>query len=67
MPLKAVLFDHDGTLVDSEGVHWQLWQEVLKPYAIDLSESHDFSQAVRIFSNLADAGAWISQAYVFGQ
>lgn len=39
MHLKAVLFDHDGTLVDSEGVHWQLWQEVLKQYAIDLSES----------------------------
>lgn len=39
MQLKAVLFDHDGTLVDSEGVHWQLWQEVLKQYAIELPES----------------------------
>lgn len=25
--LKAVLFDHDGTLVDSEEVHFQISQE----------------------------------------
>lgn len=27
--IRAVLFDHDGTLVDSEGVHQQLWTTVL--------------------------------------
>lgn len=35
--LKAVLFDHDGTLVDSEGVHYQMWMEVLKPYHVSIS------------------------------
>ncbi|MES2951035.1 MAG: HAD family phosphatase [Pseudomonadota bacterium] len=38
MFLKAVLFDHDGTLVDSEGAHWRIWQQVLQPYGVDLDE-----------------------------
>lgn len=39
MLLKAVLFDHDGTLVDSEGAHWKIWQEVLQHHRIGLTES----------------------------
>ena len=27
-PLRAVLFDHDGTLVDSEPVHYRIWAVV---------------------------------------
>ncbi|XOV77833.1 MAG: HAD family hydrolase [Aestuariibacter sp.] len=27
---KAILFDHDGTLVDSEGIYYQLWRQLLK-------------------------------------
>jgi HAD superfamily hydrolase (TIGR01509 family) len=34
MMLKAVLFDHDGTLVDSEEVHFQIWRSVLQPHGI---------------------------------
>lgn len=34
--LRAVLFDHDGTLVDSEPVHLLLWQQVLLPLGITL-------------------------------
>jgi beta-phosphoglucomutase-like phosphatase (HAD superfamily) len=34
MKLKAILFDHDGTLVDSEIIHYQLWEEILKSYGI---------------------------------
>lgn len=34
--LQAVLFDHDGTLVDSEPVHLLLWQEVLEPLGVHL-------------------------------
>jgi HAD superfamily hydrolase (TIGR01509 family) len=36
--LKAILFDHDGTLVDSEPTHFQLWVEVLRPYQVALTE-----------------------------
>ena len=38
MPIKAVLFDHDGTLVDSEPMHFQMWQDVLATYGVTLSE-----------------------------
>jgi len=34
--LQAVLFDHDGTLVDSEPVHLLLWQQVLAPLGVTL-------------------------------
>jgi HAD superfamily hydrolase (TIGR01509 family) len=35
---KAVFFDHDGTLVDSESVHMAIWQEVLARYEAVLSD-----------------------------
>jgi HAD superfamily hydrolase (TIGR01509 family) len=31
-PLIAVIFDHDGTLVDSEPVHHRCWQQALEPF-----------------------------------
>ncbi|MBD3585998.1 HAD family phosphatase [Salinimonas sp. HHU 13199] len=34
-----ILFDHDGTLVDSEAVHFSLWKSLLDNYGIALSES----------------------------
>lgn len=34
MPLQAVLFDHDGTLVDSEAVHLDVWNEVLAEFGV---------------------------------
>jgi HAD superfamily hydrolase (TIGR01509 family) len=34
---KAVFFDHDGTLVDSESVHMAIWQEVLARHSAILS------------------------------
>lgn len=37
MTIKAILFDHDGTLVDSEPVHYRIWQSVLAQYGTDLS------------------------------
>ncbi|WP_020396306.1 HAD family hydrolase [Thiolinea disciformis] len=37
--LKAVLFDHDGTLVDSEATHYALWSKILAQYEKCLSES----------------------------
>ncbi len=48
MALKAILFDHDGTLVDSEGVHYQMWLEVLRPYGVSLSSE----QYMQIYSGM---------------
>jgi HAD superfamily hydrolase (TIGR01509 family) len=36
--IKAILFDHDGTLVDSEITHFQLWKKVLEKHNVDLAE-----------------------------
>lgn len=36
--IKGVIFDHDGTLVDSERKHYGLWVDILKPYGIEFSE-----------------------------
>lgn len=35
--LKGILFDFDGTLVDSEKIHFALWNQVLQPYGVSLS------------------------------
>ena len=40
MAIKAILFDHDGTLADSEVVHYQFWANVLAAHGIDVPESH---------------------------
>ena len=37
MNLRAVLFDFDGTLVDSEPIHLRVWNEVLRPYGVSVS------------------------------
>lgn len=34
----AVCFDHDGTLVDSEPIHYRLWRDVLVPHGVTLTE-----------------------------
>lgn len=36
MTIKAILFDHDGTLVDSEPTHFEMWVNILRPYGITL-------------------------------
>ena len=36
--LQGVIFDHDGTLVDSERKHYQLWVQLLAEYGIDFPE-----------------------------
>ena len=37
MNYDAILFDFDGTLVDSEPIHYECWQEVLTPFGISLT------------------------------
>lgn len=38
MPLKAIIFDHDGTLVDSEGIHFGIWKTILAEYGVDFNQ-----------------------------
>lgn len=37
--LKAILFDHDGTIVDSEIIHFSLWNKILQPYHTQISQT----------------------------
>ncbi len=37
MNIKAVLFDHDGTIVDSEQTHFEMWKNILSFYNVALS------------------------------
>ena len=40
--IRAVLFDFDGVLVDSEYLHYQCWSEALRPYGAAISwESYE--------------------------
>ena len=38
-PFKAIIFDLDGTLIDSEIFHFHIWNEILSAYGIKLSYS----------------------------
>ena len=44
MNIKAVLFDHDGTIADSEQVHFEMWRDVLYKYGVELSHDEYKSQ-----------------------
>ncbi|MDT8992389.1 HAD family phosphatase [Curvibacter sp. APW13] len=35
--VRALLIDHDGTLVDSESAHHQLWNVVLAPFGVSIT------------------------------
>jgi HAD superfamily hydrolase (TIGR01509 family) len=43
MNIKALLFDFDGTLVNSEALHYMSWLKVLAPFGISYSE-HAFCE-----------------------
>jgi HAD superfamily hydrolase (TIGR01509 family) len=38
--IKAIIFDFDGTLVDSEHFHFNCWNEVLKSHKLELSYNY---------------------------
>ncbi len=35
----ALIFDHDGTLVDSEQLHFQCWRTIMSQYGITITEA----------------------------
>ncbi|MFC3094316.1 HAD family phosphatase [Alteromonas sediminis] len=41
---SAIFFDHDGTLVDSEGVHFSIWRSLL--------EEHDCELTSRLYAEM---------------
>lgn len=38
MAVEGIIFDHDGTLVDSEYIHFTIWQRLLAEYAIEFTQ-----------------------------
>jgi len=44
MNIKAILFDHDGTIVDSEEVHFKLWRDLLQHYDVVLTQEEYTNQ-----------------------
>lgn len=59
LPFEALIFDHDGTLVDSEPVHYGCWSQVLEAYGANFSFS-DYVQHLNGVPSIASAG-WIVQ------
>ena len=52
--LKAILYDHDGTLIDSEHCHFEMWAAILEPYGISLSKE-DYIEHYAGIPTLANA------------
>lgn len=40
MPLRALLFDLDGTLIDSDARHFEAFRRVSAPYGVDFDEAY---------------------------
>ena len=57
-PIHAVIFDHDGTLVDSEPVHLACWRKVLAPHNATLSKE-DYNQNLSGMPSIYSA-AWLA-------
>ena len=51
--IRAVLFDFDGTLVDSEYLHHQSWLEAVEPWGVTVS----WDDYVRLLVGISDARA----------
>ena len=65
LPVQAIVFDMDGTLVDSTGVVEQVWGEFAARHGVDLRELFAFShgrQAIdtvrQFLPDLDDAARW---------
>ena len=71
--IKALIFDMDGTLVDSERVHWQAWHDTLQVYAMKVPEFSDFGRYVGVSDEqmaldfTASGGAGVSPAQLVAE
>lgn len=52
MKFKAVIFDLDGVLVDTEGFQWQGWLPPLKRFGVELSKEQYFDYAGKTGSDI---------------
>lgn len=53
--LKALLFDLDGTLANTDAVHFPAWMEVLRPHGIEVTrEFYDERLAGRVNADVVD-------------
>ena len=39
MPIRAIVFDFDGVLADSEAIHLRSYQDILSPHGVTLTEA----------------------------
>lgn len=59
--IRAICFDFDGTLVDSEHLHYAAWQAELQPFGCSLEKSRYMTQFSGV-STYATAKTLISQS-----
>jgi beta-phosphoglucomutase-like phosphatase (HAD superfamily) len=71
MPLRAIVFDFDGVIADSEPLHYRAFRDVLAPLGITLTERDYYARYlgfddVGVFERIAeDAGqVWIRERFV---
>ena len=59
--VQAIIFDHDGTLVDSEPVHLKCWQSVLAPFQKTLS-ALEYSESLSGIPSI-DSATWLMRKF----
>lgn len=48
MTIEALIFDMDGTLVDSERIHWLAWQQTLTEHGMEVPPYAEFNKYVGV-------------------
>ena len=69
-PARAVLFDCDGVLVDSESLAWAAWGEVLAVYGVELTAADIEAGTGRRVDEVLDlftSRGWVADREVFLQ
>lgn len=62
-PIKAIIFDHDGTLVDSEPTHLQMWRDVLAPHELNADDYSNYLSG----KPTAQSAAWVKEKFKLSQ